>query len=199
MKLSIFAAAIGFAAFAPALMTAPSAQAQSAVAKCAANVGNTAKVLRVSPKFATSQNIGRTCSMNSARPALSTAEFLRRYVVAAKIGQKVAPPQVMKACPAMARKAVVTAGANPKAASADNMKKACAAGKGRPVIATAGFLSSMTAGVRCMDRTMKSFRALQIDPKVGSQKNAQTACKNARNRPAIAVRNFLARLTKNAK
>ena len=128
-----------------------------------------------------------------------SGEFLRRYVVAAKIGQKVAPPQVMKACPAMARKAVVTAGANPKAASADNMKKACAAGKGRPVIATAGFLSSMTAGVRCMDRTMKSFRALQIDPKVGSQKNAQTACKNARNRPAIAVRNFLARLTKNAK
>jgi hypothetical protein len=46
---------------------------------------------------------------------------------------------------------------------------------------------------------MKSMRALPLNPKVANQKNARTACANAKQRPAIAVRNFLTRLTKGAK
>ncbi len=199
MKLPVFAAVIGFAAFAPMLLTAPSAHAQNAVAKCASVVGTVSKTLNVSPKFAEPKNIGRTCAMNSARPVLSSAEFLRRYVGVAKIAGRKAPPQVIKACPGMVRKAVMASGAGAKAASAENVKRACANARGRPILATAGFLSRMTAGVRCVDRTMKSLRALQLASNVASPKNAQTACANAKQRPAIAVRNFLARLTKGAK
>ena len=202
MKTLILAAAVGLVAFAPSMLpgsTAQTAHAQKAVNDCAAKVMRASKGLRVSPKFATQPNAANTCRVNSARPVLSTAEFLRRYVVAAKIGARKPTPELMKACPGMTRQAIVGSGANPKAASAENVKRACAAAKGRPVMATAGFLGRMTAGVRCVDRTVKSFRALQLNPKNANPKSAQTACKNAKNRPVIAVRNYLARITKGAK
>ena len=91
----------------------------------------------------------------------------------------------------MVRKAVMASGAGSKAANAENVKRACANARGRPILATAGYLSRMTAGVRCVDRTMKPKRALQFNPKVANQKNARTACANTKQRPAIAVRNFL--------
>lgn len=206
MKTLAFAAAVGLVAFAPSLVpgsTAQTAQAQSkqqqAVAKCVKHVGASAKVLRVSPKFLTRQRATQTCQQNRARPVLSTAIVLRNYVKAAKIGARKAPPNLMKACPGMVRKAVVASGANPKAASAPNMNRACGAAKGRPVIATAGFLSRMTAGVACTDRVIGSLRALRITPKVANPKNATGACRNAKNRPVIAVRNMLTRITKGAK
>lgn len=203
MKTFILAAAVGLVAFAPSMLpgsTAQTAQAQSpAIAKCMGPVGSVAKVLRVSPKFATKQNVAQACGMNSARPVLSTAEFLRNYVRTAKIAQRKAPANVVKACPGVVRKAIMASGAGAKAASAENVKRACANGKGRPIIATAGFLSRMTAGVGCVDKTMKALRALRMPPKMANPKHAQTACKIAKNRPAIATRNFLARVTKNAK
>jgi len=172
-------------------LTVPSAHAQNVVAKRAGAVRYVSKTLNVSPKFANPKNVNRTCAINSARPVLSSAELLRRYVGVANIAKKKAPPKVIKACPGMVRKAVMASGAGSKAANAENVKRACANARGRPILATAGYLSRMTAGVRCVDRTMKSKGALQFNPKVANQKNARTACANAKQRPAIAVRNFL--------
>jgi hypothetical protein len=172
-------------------LTAPSAHAQNVVAKRAGAVRYVSKTLNVSPKFANPKNMNRTCAINSARPVLSSAELLRRYVDVANIANQKAPPKVIKACPGMVRKAVMASGAGSKAANAENVKRACANARGRPILATAGYLSRMTAGVRCVDRTMKSKGALQFNPKVANQKNARTACANAKQRPAIAVRNFL--------
>jgi hypothetical protein len=99
-------------------LTAPSAHAQNVVAKCAGAVRNVSKTLNVSPKFANPKNMNRTCAINSARPVLSSAELLRRYVGVANIAKKKAPPKVIKACPGMVRKAVMASGAGSKAASA---------------------------------------------------------------------------------
>lgn len=206
MKTFAFAAAVGLVAFAPSLLpgsTVQTAQAQSkqqqAVAKCVKHIGASAKVLRVSPKFLTRQRATATCQQNRARPVLSTAIVLRDYVRAAKITARKAPPNIVKACPGMVRQAVVASGANPRAASAPNMQRACGNAKGRPVLATAGFLGNMTAGVACMDRVMGSMRALRFGPKIANPKTVGTACRNAKNRPAIAARNLLARITKGAK
>lgn len=203
MKIFILAAAVGLVAFAPSMLpgsTAQTAQAQSAAMKtCVGKIGGVSKVLNVSPKLSTRQRAGRTCGMNSARPVLSSAEVLRDYVRTANIAKRKAPPAVVKACPGTVRKAVLASGAGAKAASAENVKRACANARGRPVLATAGFLSRLTAGVGCVDKTMKALRNLRLSPKMANQKNAATACRNAKNRPVFAVRNFLARVTKNAK
>lgn len=203
MKTIAFAAAVGLFAFAPSLVPGSTAQAQSkqqqAVAKCVKHIGASAKVLNVSPKFLTRQRATQTCQQNRARPVLSTAIVLRNYVRAAKIGARKAPPNIVKACPGIVRKAVVASGANPKSASANNMKRACANGKGRPIIATAGFLGHMTAGAACFDRVMASMRGLRFGPKIANPKSVGAACRNAKNRPAIAARNMLVRITKGAK
>jgi hypothetical protein len=206
MKTLVLAAAVGLVAFAPSLVpgsTAQTAQAQSkqqqAVAGCVKRIGASAKILRVSPKFVTRQRATQTCQQNRARPVLSTAIVLRNYVKAAKIGARKASPQIVKACPGMVRKAVLASGAGAKAASADNVKRACANAKGRPILATAGFLSRMTAGAACMDRVMASMRGLRFGPKVANPKSVGAACRGAKNRPAIAARNMLTRITKGAK
>lgn len=210
MKTLILAAAVGMVAFAPSMVpgsTAQVAQAQAkpgvkpqqAMANCVKRVGASAKVLRVSPKFLTKQRAANICRQNRMRPVLSTAIALRQYVVAGKIGKRVAPPNVVKACPGMTRQAVVRSGMNPKAASAENMKRACANAKGRPIIATAGFLGRVTAGAACSDRVMASLRALRVNPKAANPKNVRVACGKAKNRPLIATRNFLTRITKGAK
>ena len=183
--------------------TAQTAQAQSkqqqAVAGCVKRIGASAKILRVSPKFVTRQRATQTCQQNRARPVLSTAIVLRNYVKAAKIGAKKASPKLVAACPGIVRKAVVASGAGAKAASAENVKRACANAKGRPILATAVFLSRMTAGVACMDKAIGSLRALGLGPKFANPKNAGGACRAAKNRPVFAVRNVLNRITKGAK
>lgn len=206
MKTMILAAAVGMVAFAPSMIpgsTAQTAQAQAkpqqAMANCVKRIGASAKVLRVSPKFLTKQRAANICRQNRMRPVLSTAIALRQYIGAAKIGQRVAPPKVAKACPGMTRQAVVQSGMNPKAASAVNMKRACANAKGRPIIATAGFLGRVTAGAACTDRVMASLRALRVSPKAANPKNVRVACGKAKNRPVIATRNFLTRITRGAK
>lgn len=209
MKTLVLAAAVGMVAFAPSMIpgsTAQTAQAQAqakpqpqAAANCVKRIGAVSKVLRVSPKFATRKRASAVCAQNRMRPVLSSASILRQYASATKIAAKKAPPAVMKRCPAMVRQAVIASGANPKSASAENMKRACANAKGRPVLATAGFLGRMTAGVACMDRTMASLRALRISPKAANPKTVRVACGKAKNRPVIATRNFLTRITRGAK
>tara|TARA_R110002072_G_scaffold19049_5_gene70758 strand:- start:3367 stop:3987 length:621 start_codon:yes stop_codon:yes gene_type:complete len=206
MKTLILAAAVGMVAFAPSMVpgsTAQTAQAQAkpqiAMANCVKRVGASAKVLRVSPKFLTKQRAEGICRQNRMRPVLSTAVALRQYVAAAKVGQRVATPAIVKVCPAMTRKAVVQSGLNPKAASAENMKRACAGAKGRPIIATAGFLGRVTAGVACADRVTGSLAALRISKKVANAKDIRTSCARAKNRHVFATRNFLTRITKGKK
>ncbi|MFT5487613.1 MAG: hypothetical protein ACI9JL_002558 [Paracoccaceae bacterium] len=206
MKTLILAAAVGMVAFAPSMIpgsTAQTAQAQSkpqqAMANCVKRIGAVSKTLRVSSKFVTRARATGICGQNKARPVLSSAIILRQYVSAAKIGAKTAAPKVMKACPGIVRKAIVASGANPKSASAENVKRACANAKGRPIIATAGFLGRMTAGVACMDKTMASLRALRISPKAANSKDVRVACGKAKNRPVFATRNFLTRITRGAK
>jgi len=206
MKTLAFAAAVGLVAFAPSLVpgsTSQSAQAQSkwqqAVTSCVKRIGASAKVLNVSPKYLTRQRATQTCQQNRARPVLSTAIVLRNYSGFAKLGAKKAPANVVKTCPGTVRKAVMATGAGAKAASAENVKRACANASGRPILATAGFLSRWTAGVACMDRVTDSLRALRFGAKVANPKNAMGACRAAKNRPAIAMRNMLQRITKGAK
>lgn len=206
MKTLALAAAVGLVAFAPSLVPGSASQTaqaqnkqQQAVAGCVKRIGATSKALKVSAKFVTRERATNICQQNRARPVLSTAVALRQYAVANKIAKKPAPPNVIKACPGMVRQAIVASGAGAKAASADNVKRACANAKGRPVLATAGFLGRMTAGVACMDRVMGSLRALRFGAKIANPKNAMGACQGAKNRPAIAMRNMLQRITKGAK
>lgn len=206
MKTLALAAAVGLFAFAPSLVpgsTSQTAQAQNkwqqAVATCVKRIGASAKVLNVSTKYLTRQRATQTCQRNRARPVLSTAIVLRNYAGFAKLVGKKAPPNVVKTCPGTVRKAVMASGAGAKAASAENVKRACANAQGRPIIATAGFLSRWTAGAACLDRVTDSLRGLRFGPKVANPKNIAGACRAAKNRPAIAMRNMLQRITKGAK
>jgi hypothetical protein len=161
------------------------------VAKRAGAVRYVSKTLNVSPKFANPKNMNRSCAIKQCATGSQQRRIAPPLCGRCQYCQSKSPAKVIKACPGMVRKAVMASGAGSKAANAENVKRACANARGRPILATAGYLSRMTAGVRCVDRTMKSKGALQFNPKVANQKNARTACANAKQRPAIAVRNFL--------
>lgn len=209
MKTLILAAAVGMVAFAPSMVPGSTAQTalaqakpppQSAMANCVKRIGAVSKTLRMSPKFVTRGRATAACRQNRAQSVRSSVSILRQYASANKIASRTAPPPVVKACPGTVRRAIVASGANPKSASAANVKRACANAKGRPILATANFLGRMTTGAnRCPQRVTASLRALGISPKVANPKHVQFACGKAKNRPVIATRNFLMRITKGAK
>lgn len=198
MKIGVFTLATCLIFFAPEPALATQLDALS---RCVTRVDEVLKTLRALPGIVTRDYTKRTCVAFHAFSVRSSGSVVRYYVDAANVRSKIAPAEVVAACPGLVRQAVFASGADAKAklALSENIESVCTRAQGRPTLAAVVVFAGLAKADRCISEAMASLRVLGVGPKFNNQQYVGGFCHSVRNQSMIAVRDLLIKITIGAK